>query len=759
MYRISLLLVTLATALALAPAAAAGTSGPAVPLTSVDPAHRPWPVACGFPCTPSPPAFALGALPSQLTALGDRLFMIAFDGAHGFEPWVSDGTASGTVRLADLCPGECSSNPLVLGVVGRRAIFFAATPEHGFEPWASDGTAAGTRRLADFCPGPCAAASTPALPPLAELPGRFDGFAGAVAGGELYFGLWDGESAALVASDGERLRRVATTPWIPRWVTAAGRRVAFEVPPLVEPVSRLWWSDGTAAGTAPAAPFCGQDERAALAPPPRALGDGVVVVVTCTSGGAGLSSRTSVLAAHPDGSFATLPVESEPPLVTAVAGGRWYGAGPKPAASGFSELWASDATAAGTAGPRPLPVAGVTELVPFSGRLLAVAGSSHLDPDGARLFELDGLEESGPVRVRALASPPLGPLDRETVETAGSQLFWWRVEGTDLDGPETLEWSLYSYDGEEDPRLRQRFSTPDSLAGIDADERFVPFPELAGAAGALLLSADGGDGQQLWRLDDEPAGADPCLDPAVHCLRDGRFAVRVRFTNQHAGGAAGVAMPDSASRDVGGDTGYFWFFRPGNLELAVKVLDGRAVNGHWWVFAGGTTDLGYGVEVTDRLSGETRTFTHPPGDLCTPVDTLAFAALPTEPRRLEPPALPAGVPRCEGGAGPRACLGEGGRFEVGVEFTNQHAGGAEGTGVATAYTADTAAVRFFPRGGTELMVKVLDGRPVNGHFWVLWGGLTDLGYTLTVEDREGGGSREYVNAPGSLCGGADTTAF
>ena len=28
--------------------------------------------------------------------------------------------------------------------------------------------------------------------------------------------------------------------------------------------------------------------------------------------------------------------------------------------------------------------------------------------------------------------------------------------------------------------------------------------------------------------------------------------------------------------------GYFWFFDPANVELAVKVLDGRPINGKFW---------------------------------------------------------------------------------------------------------------------------------------------------------------------------------
>ena len=62
-------------------------------------------------------------------------------------------------------------------------------------------------------------------------------------------------------------------------------------------------------------------------------------------------------------------------------------------------------------------------------------------------------------------------------------------------------------------------------------------------------------------------------------------------------------------------------------------------------------------------------------------------------------------------------------------------------------------------GNPEVFVKVLDGRPVNGHFWVFYNGLTDLEYTLTVEDFSNGSFKTYHKDPGSACGGFDTLAF
>ncbi|HYG63350.1 MAG TPA: hypothetical protein VEL74_12270, partial [Thermoanaerobaculia bacterium] len=67
-------------------------------------------------------------------------------------------------------------------------------------------------------------------------------------------------------------------------------------------------------------------------------------------------------------------------------------------------------------------------------------------------------------------------------------------------------------------------------------------------------------------------------------LQGGRFLAGVRWAD-HAG-RTGVGQPVALT----GDSGYFWFFDENNAELVVKVLDGRAVNGHYWVFYGALSD-------------------------------------------------------------------------------------------------------------------------------------------------------------------------
>ena len=54
---------------------------------------------------------------------------------------------------------------------------------------------------------------------------------------------------------------------------------------------------------------------------------------------------------------------------------------------------------------------------------------------------------------------------------------------------------------------------------------------------------------------------------------------------------------------------------------------------------------------------------------------------------------------------------------------------------------------------------MLDGTAINGRYWVFYGGLTDLEYTLTVTESGTGRVRTYTKPAGSACGGFDTEGF
>jgi hypothetical protein len=54
---------------------------------------------------------------------------------------------------------------------------------------------------------------------------------------------------------------------------------------------------------------------------------------------------------------------------------------------------------------------------------------------------------------------------------------------------------------------------------------------------------------------------------------------------------------------------------------------------------------------------------------------------------------------------------------------------------------------------------VLDGRPLNGHFWVFYGALTDVEYRITVVDTETGEQAIYTNPSGRMASVGDTSAL
>ena len=76
--------------------------------------------------------------------LGGKLLCDAYDGgATGDEPWVSDGTAAGTVQLADLTPGPNSGAQTVVYPVGGTNLLVGQ--DGGL--WTTDGTPGGTAQM------------------------------------------------------------------------------------------------------------------------------------------------------------------------------------------------------------------------------------------------------------------------------------------------------------------------------------------------------------------------------------------------------------------------------------------------------------------------------------------------------------------------------------------------------------------------------------------------------------------------------------
>ncbi|MND07437.1 hypothetical protein D3C83_293910 [compost metagenome] len=61
------------------------------------------------------------------------------------------------------------------------------------------------------------------------------------------------------------------------------------------------------------------------------------------------------------------------------------------------------------------------------------------------------------------------------------------------------------------------------------------------------------------------------------------------------------------------------------------MVDGRAANGHWWVFHGGLSDVDYTITVTDTLLDEQVRYRSPPFELTGGADTAAFGPFAASP--------------------------------------------------------------------------------------------------------------------------------
>lgn len=178
----------------------------------------------------------------------------------------------------------------------------------------------------------------------------------------------------------------------------------------------------------------------------------------------------------------------------------------------------------------------------------------------------------------------------------------------------------------------QRRSADGMLSGpafyepIAEDGSFLPpHPVALGAGRAAIVANEtipfilgapppcGGDTSGLY------ARSTSLAAPTELLLQEGRFRVRVDWQAPQAGtsgqGEAVIGTEQSGS---------FTFFESGNKEVEVKILDGRVINGKYWLFAAGLSDVAYQIVVTDQRTGAIRVYENPAGSNGNFIDTAAF---------------------------------------------------------------------------------------------------------------------------------------
>jgi ELWxxDGT repeat protein len=427
----------------------------------------------------------------DILALGGRLYFRAFDSDGEIDLWASDGTAAGTVLVAEATSLTSSIpvsprdgrvlEPTAWGALGEKLIYLADDGTSGNEPWVSDGTAAGTLQLAETVPG-VDWSYFYNLTPLGNGSALFSAGSDSVP-----IVLWktDGTPAGtnpLFATGGPAqpsgLTRIGTTVYFSGSSTAEGQE--------------LWKTDGTEAGTAlvkdilPGAQGSG---------PFRMTSGGAVGSTLFFVANGGPGDRNQELWKSDGTTGGTVLVEdirpgaepSEIDHATAVAGRLFFAADDGIAGR---EPWVSDGTAAGTflvKDVRPGPggsVAGPADAV------TAVLGSTFFfvaddGTSGQELWASDGTVP-GTRRVKDIWPGPGGSGPR-WLTVAGGRLFFSADDGTH--GRE-----LWVSDGTEAGTML----VADLLPGAGSS---LP-RELAAVGNAVIFSAtDGASGVEPWASD------------------------------------------------------------------------------------------------------------------------------------------------------------------------------------------------------------------------------------------------------------------
>lgn len=237
-----------------------------------------------------------------------------------------------------------------------------------------------------------------------------------------------------------------------------------------------------------------------------------------------------------------------------------------------------------------------------------------------------------------------------------------------------------------------------------------------------------------------------CESGNALCIAAHRFRVEAEWTD-HAGNT-GHASPRYVSAD---ESGFMWFFSPGNLELVVKVLNACGLSSpRLWVFAAGLTDVGVRLKVTDTQTGAVRLYENPAGQAFQPVqDTGAFATCTSA--DVAASTMP-GAERTvaaevrEASAVPGESSLRDGRFEIRAMWRTSD--GASGEGHFVPLTDETGYMWFFGSNNIEAVLKVIDGCALNNRYWVFAAGLTNVQVDLTVTDTRTGATALYRNPLG-----------
>lgn len=233
---------------------------------------------------------------------------------------------------------------------------------------------------------------------------------------------------------------------------------------------------------------------------------------------------------------------------------------------------------------------------------------THTFPDAGSFpyhCEVHGSMMQGTIIVQAgQATPAANFLFQPAAPTIGTQ-----VNFTDTSNGSPTSWSW-------------NFGDPASGTSNTSSAQNPTHAFLSAGTYTVSLTATNGAGSNTTTksITASNGGGVPCVaNPKQLCLNGGRFAV-----------TAGWEKPDGTTGtgdgiSLTGDSGYFWFFDPANIEVVIKVLNGCAITDAYWVFAAGLTNVSVRLTVTDSQTGTVYIQDNPQGTAFVPIqDTGAF---------------------------------------------------------------------------------------------------------------------------------------
>ena len=94
-----------------------------------------------------------------------------------------------------------------------------------------------------------------------------------------------------------------------------------------------------------------------------------------------------------------------------------------------------------------------------------------------------------------------------------------------------------------------------------------------------------------------PMDQEPLAGESVLWFQDCRFYARVEVNDPR------IPITTAMGTSLTEESGTFWFSRETNIEITLKLLDGVAFNGHFWVFLSDMTDLSYHLEIREVATG------------------------------------------------------------------------------------------------------------------------------------------------------------